>query len=494
MKPFKAIMIQGTGSSCGKSLITTALCRIFKEDSYKVAPYKSQNMALNSFVTLEGGEMARAQVVQAMAAGIRPHTDMNPILMKPVEDELAQIIVQGKALSNMSVGKYIKAKKDIFKKAKESFDRLKNKSEVIVIEGAGSPAEINLRSHDIANMEIAFYANAPVIIVADIDKGGVFASLIGTLALLSKRERNYVKGFIINKFRGNLKLLKGGLDFLEKRTGKKVLGVVPYIKDLRIPDEDAISFDKLIYSGDLRKKIDIAIIHLPHIADISDYEPLLSEIDVLVRYVRDPRDLGRPDILIIPGTKSTIGDLGYIKSIGFKEAILNLSKLGTEIIGICGGFQMLGKAIKDDLKVESKNTFCEGLGLLDIKTYFKPDKITKQLEGIHLDSGLSVKGYEIHMGRSTYNNQKPIFKFKKGYYDGTSNELGNVWGTYLHGVFNNNEFRNSLLDRIRKNKKLDRTASPAAMYDPEKEIDRFASIVRKSLDMKAIYKILKDAI
>lgn len=486
----KTLQICGTGSGVGKSVITAGLCRIFLQDGFNVAPFKAQNMALNSFVTKEGGEMGRAQVVQAQACRLQPHVDMNPILIKPTKDTNAQIILHGKPVANMSVTGYIDYKKRARKEVLGSFNRLKKDYEIIVIEGAGSPAEINLRSHDIVNMWMAEMADAPVIIVGDIDKGGVFAWLVGTLELLTKEERKRIKGFIINKFRGDKRLLKGGISFLEKKTGIPVLGVIPYFRDIKIPEEDSVPLD------DKRPKdglISIAVIKLPHMSNFTDFDPLENEPDVNLEYVDI---LDNPDVIIIPGTKNTISDLKYLKQSGLAKKLLSTinhpRRYGRDrqpsivLIGICGGYQMLGQKIRDKHGMESRKKEISGLGLLPIVTNFEREKILSQVRATEITTGLDVGGYEIHHGRTRY--YRPVFKIDNRF-DGSISEDGRVWGTYIHGIFDSDKFRRDFLNRIRIKKGL-QPVSKITVFNVDKELDKLAKLLRENIDVKLLYKIM----
>lgn len=493
----RSIMIQGTGSSVGKSVIAAAFCRIFLQDGYKVCPFKAQNMALNSFVTKEGGEMGRAQVVQAQGAGLEPHVDMNPILIKPTGNFRAQVIVQGKPVGNMSAVKYHSYKAKALSKVLDSFNRLKDKYEVVVIEGAGSPAEVNLKKEDIVNMKMAEIAKAPVILVGDIDKGGVFASLVGTLELLNKKERSRIKGFIINKFRGDKRLLENGLSFLEKKTGKPVLGVIPYSKEISIPEEDSVALEnRRGGNGKLKgsKKINIAVIKLPFISNFTDFDALENEPDVKLEYVSDKNGLNGADVIIIPGTKNTIKDLIWLKENGFAEKLLSTMGNGssTMLIGICGGYQILGRTIYDNARIESRQKEIKGLGLLPIVTEFRSDKVLSQTEAIDIESGIELKGYEIHHGRTIcLARTNPLFRVKGiRRVDGMRLENGSVCGTYLHGIFDNASFRRNFLNNARVKMGLKPLAEKLSSFNPEKEFDKLAEMVRKNIDMKALYKIL----
>ncbi|MDD5772699.1 MAG: cobyric acid synthase [bacterium] len=504
----KALQICGTGSGVGKSVITAGLCRIFLQDGFRVAPFKAQNMALNSFVTKGGGEIGRAQAVQAQASRLEPTVDMNPVLIKPSSDTGAQVIVLGKPLRNMEAVQYIEHKKDLIKTVHESFDRLINKYEAVVIEGAGSPAEVNLKSHDFVNMKMAEYAKAPVILVCDIDKGGALAWVVGTLELLTKKERKRIKGIIINKFRGDINLLTPGVRFLEKRTGIKVLGVIPYFRDVRIPEEDSVPLEVASCKSHLSaveevtskkiKKIDIAVIYLPHISNFTDFDPLEKEPDVLLRYVRRPEELGSPDIIILPGTKNTIGDLKYLKNSGFAEKILVTYDLRlVTILGICGGYQMLGRKILDSHSLESNCKKTDGLGVLPVVTSLEKEKILRQVKGKELFSGEKIYGYEIHHGRTkVIGKYSHLFEInerdgkKVRYFDGIVSGNKQVYGTYLHGIFDNNSFRRDFLNRIRSKKGWP-VLSQTTDFNVDMEFDKLADVIRKNIDMDYLYKTMK---
>jgi adenosylcobyric acid synthase len=495
----KAIQICGTGSGVGKSIITAAFCRIFLQDGYSVAPFKSQNMALNSFVTEEGGEIGRAQAIQAYAARIKPCVDINPILIKPTSDTKAQVILLGKPQGNMSVYEYKNYKSLVFDKVKRSFNNLKKRYEIIVIEGAGSPAEINLKKHDLVNLKIARLAKAGVILVGDIDKGGVFASLVGTLQLLTVKERKMVKGFIINKFRGDQRLLKPGINFLERYTGIKVLGVVPYFKDINIPEEDSLPQELKKKSVNLKDKIKIDVIYLPHISNFTDFDALKQEPDVSLRYIARPDELEEPDIIIIPGTKNTIEDLNYLKRSGLSGKIISIfqSHPQTMLVGICGGYQMLGERIYDTKGIESKIKEIKGLGILPLITQFYPEKILSQVKARELSSGIEVIGYEIHHGRSkTTVNLKPLFEIFQARdrrvekYDGIINRDRRCWGTYIHGVFDSDIFRRHFLNRVRRRKGW-KNLPILSNYNVDKEIDKLAYLIRSNVNLNLVYKILR---
>lgn len=483
------IMIQGTGSSVGKSILVTALCRIFKQDGYTVCPYKSQNMALNSYITHDGKEMGRAQVLQAYAAGLEPEAYMNPILLKPTGDKKSQIIFNGEVYGNSTAMEYHNMKTKFGEKLKEQFKDIEEKFDIVVIEGAGSPAEINLRDKDIVNMGFAEMVDAPVLLAGDIDRGGVFASLAGTMLLLTEEEKKRVKGTLINKFRGDIEILKPGLKMLEDIIKRPTVGVVPYLK-LQLEDEDgAVEFNR-----NINAPIDIAVIKLPRISNFTDFDALKIEEDVSIRYITTKEDFGNPDLLIIPGTKNTIEDLLELRKCGLEDKIKEYSKTGT-VIGICGGYQMLGKTLKDPYKVESDELETEGMGLLNVDTVFEKEKITTRVKAKSKDT--EVYGYEIHMGICTYKEgAKPLFSIydengkKVNRQDGAINEKENVMGTYIHGVFDGVEFREKVLNNIRKIKGIEE--KKAIQYENlrEKNLDMLADLVRKNVDMDYIYKIM----
>lgn len=492
-------MFQGTASDVGKSIITTAICRVLVQDGFKTAPYKSQNMALNSYVTLCGKEIGRAQGVQAEACGITATTDMNPILIKPTRDMTAQVVVHGRPHAEMSARRYREEYLPIAGSiVREALDRLKSEYEVIVIEGAGSPAEINLKDRDIVNMRLAEWADAPVVLVADIDRGGVFASIVGTLELLEEHERNRVKGFIINKFRGDIAILQPGLDWLEQRTGIPVLGVVPHLNGLDIEAEDSVALDHQADNLNPDADIDVAVIRLPRISNFTDTDPLGAEPDVQVRYVQSPEELGNPDVILLPGTKNTLADLGFLWETGLAEAISKKVGRGTRLVGICGGYQMLGVRLSDPHQVESEEGEAAGLGFLPAETVFYPDKRTERVRGTvacnHPEwlelQGISVEGYEIHMGRTE--KLEPIEGLFQigGHKDGMLSADGRIWGTYLHGIFENDEFRRTWLNLIRQEKGLASLETDIHFQSRKTAaFDRLADHARAHLDIGMIYRI-----
>lgn len=518
------LMLQGTASDVGKSILTTALCRILLQDGYRTAPYKSQNMALNSYVTLDGKEIGRAQGVQAEACGIAANTDMNPILIKPMKDMFSQIVIHGVPEMQMSAMDY---RTEFLPKAKgivlAALDRLREQYDIVLMEGAGSPAEINLKDRDIVNMNLAGWADSPVILVSDIDRGGVFASIVGTLELLEPHEVARVRGFIINKFRGDLALLKPGLDWLEERTGIPVLGVLPYIQDMRIEAEDSVVLDELQYQRQEKRDLDIVVIRYPRISNFTDFDALRWEPDVTVRFVQSVDELGTPDVIILPGTKDTISDLGFIQDRGLADAIMKQTQQrDVQLVGICGGYQMLGEQLSDPHAVEGNERDAAGLGLLPIRTSFLQQKRTVRVKGrlsqehpLRLilpdtEANVAIAAYEIHMGVTEWTSMpggsghRPLFLIEADcenslkseedtpiHLEGLATADGRVWGSYLHGLFDNDAFRRSWLNGVRGSKGLD--AIPVTFQAEARkfvEFDRVADIVREHVDMEKIYEII----
>ena len=490
-----AIMFQGTSSNAGKSVLTAALCRILLQDGVRVAPFKSQNMSLNSFVTADGGEMGRAQVVQAQACRLDPDVRMNPILLKPSSDTGSQVIVRGKPVGNMRVMEYVRYKPQAFAAAKECYDSLAADFDAIVIEGAGSPGEVNLKSHDIVNMQMALYAGSPVLVVGDIDRGGVFASFVGTMEVLEPWERALVAGWVVNRFRGDASLLGDALDYTLGHTGRPVLGVVPYLPALNLPQEDSVEFKSGVIDDrrDGKQCVEIAVIDLPHISNFTDFDALAGESDARVRIVRKLQDLGNPDAVILPGSKNTLADLAYLKRSGLAAKILEMAAAdGAEIVGVCGGFQMLGRCVLDPQCVESVTGRDEGLGLLAVETVLAAEKTLVRSRGKHAPSGLEVFGYEIHHGVTNGEGEDlpAMFVREDGQAAGLGAASGRVWGTYLHGVFDADEFRRWFIDRLRVRRGLAPLGKVSARYDIEPALDRLADVVRKSLNMKEIHRLL----
>ena len=482
----KNIMIQGTMSNAGKSLLTAGLCRIFKQDGYRVAPFKSQNMALNSYITSAGGEMGRAQVVQAEAAGIAPDTRMNPILLKPTTDVGSQVIVNGQVQGNMRAMEYYRRKREYIPAILEAYNSLAEEYDIIVIEGAGSPAEINLKQEDIVNMGLAKLVDAPVLLVGDIDRGGVFAQLYGTVALLEPEERSRIKGTIVNKFRGDKAILEPGLEILENLCGVPVAGVVPYVH-VDIDDEDSLT--ERFGRETERKLVDIAVIRLPRISNFTDFGPFERYGNVSLRYVDNVADLHQPDMIILPGTKSTIADLRWLRQCGLEAAIQKAAAAGTLVFGICGGYQMLGQRISDPEQVEAAGvTEIRGMGLLEMDTMFQGEKVQTQTRGVFGEIGgmlaglnkLAYEGYEIHMGRSQ--ESMPAL---------AGND--NVYGSYIHGIFDAPGITDTILRAICQQKGLDFEA--LEHFDvreyKERQYDLLADAVRSGLDMDFIYQVLQ---
>ena len=489
--PARTLMIQGTGSHVGKSTLVAALCRIFKQDGFRVAPFKSQNMSNNASVCGDGSEIARSQALQAAACGIEPAARMNPVLLKPEADSKAQVIVLGKPMGRMSALEYHDYKPRLLPVVRESLEALRRDFDIVVIEGAGSPAEINLRAGDIANMKVAEMADAPVLLVGDIDTGGVFAQLIGTLQLLEPAERARLKGFIINKFRGDPSILKPGLDDLESVTSRPVVGVVPYLQDLRLPEEDTPRAGK---PGDEQGRLRLRVLRPPHMANFTDFDALLGEADVALRYLEHPEP-EVPDAVILPGSKSTAADLRVLKERGFGDYLRHARELGATIVGVCAGCQMLGRAVLDPRGVESEIAREEGFGLLTVETRFESAKLTAPVRALHLESGLEVSGYEMHHGR-TAGEAAPVFRLAQrgaapaDELEGARDATGRVWGTAIHGLFENPVFRRHFLNGLRARRGLP-PISPAPGRSLEESLDRLAQAVRVHLDMNSIYSLIQ---
>lgn len=501
----KAIMVQGTMSNAGKSLLVAGLCRVFKQDGYRVAPFKSQNMALNSFITQDGLEMGRAQVVQAEAAGLAPSVEMNPILLKPTNDTGSQVIVNGEVVGTMSARDYYACKKKFVPDIMKAFEKLSAENDIIVIEGAGSPAEINLKEDDIVNMGMAKMAKAPVLLAGDIDRGGVFAQLIGTVMLLDEDEKDYVKGLIVNKFRGDKTILAPGIEQLEEKSGKKVVGVMPYVH-VDIDDEDSLTerFKKKDTVGD----VDIVVIRTPRISNFTDFNVLECIEGVSVRYVNRVADIGNPDIIMLPGTKNTIDDLLWIRESGIEAKIKQHAAAGKIVFGICGGYQMLGEIIIDPEGQEHKGEF-KGIGLLPTKTVFMPGKTRTRAKGVFKNiggklaglEGQTFEGYEIHMGISEIiPSEKELSYMNELTVEGESKldglNVGNVYGSYVHGIFDYDNVAGTMVAAVLKDKGIEPGETEKfdmAQYK-EKQYDMLADAVRENLDMKEIYEILNKGI
>jgi adenosylcobyric acid synthase len=461
-------MVQGTASSVGKSVLVAGLCRHFSNLGLRVAPFKSQNMALNSFVTADGREMGRAQVVQARACRVEPRVEMNPILLKPEADHRSQVLVMGRVEGRYEAAAYYRQKPRLLPVIEQALRALRAEFELVIVEGAGSPAEVNLAKHDIVNMRIADLAGAPVLLAADIDRGGVFASLVGTLDLLPRHHRDRVAALVINKFRGDRALLEPGLDFLVERTGKPILGVVPFVPDLGLAEEDSVALEGLAATGP------IAVIRLPRISNFDDFDPLP------VRYVTRPEELAGALAIVLPGTKSTVADLAWLRQRGLAAAI---ERSDVPVVGICGGFQMLGRRILDPLGVESDRPEVAGLGLLPVETMFEREKTTVQARGTTVSDGQQLSGYQIHMGQTMLlDGARPFSRLADGSLDGAMH--GRAWGTYLHGLFHNAGFRASWLAG------LGLPDAPPLATDP---FDRLAGVLAESLDLDLLHRIARVA-
>lgn len=495
-----AIMLQGTSSNAGKSVLTAALCRVLLQDGLSVAPFKAQNMALNSFVTPDGCEIGRAQAVQAAACRLEPDVRMNPVLLKPSSDTGSQVVVMGHAVGNMRVKEYVAFKPQAFATVCSAYDSLAAEHEVMVLEGAGSPAEINLKAYDIVNMQMARHAAARVLLVGDIDRGGVFASLVGTMELLDDWERELVAGFVLNRFRGDASLLDPALEFTTQRTGKPFFGVVPYLAELGLPEEDSVTFKEAMgraAASGAEQLVDIALIDLPHIANFTDMDALAAEPDVHLRGVRSPQELGEPDCIILPGSKNTPGDLAWLHATGLADAIRELARRqerAPHIVGICGGLQMLGCGVDDPQSVESveRETGGAGLGLLAVHTVMGDAKVLTRISGRHGTYG-DVYGYEIHHGRTSVvdeRNARPCVMLEDDSVIGYATPDGRIWGTYLHGLFDADMFRRRFVDALREHRGLPAVGRVVAPYSLEPALDRLADAVRHALDMDAVYRLI----
>ncbi|MDP3920533.1 MAG: cobyric acid synthase [Candidatus Omnitrophota bacterium] len=505
----KTLMVQGTASNVGKSVLTAALCRLFRNKGWRVAPFKAQNMSNNSYVCRDGGEIGRAQAVQAEACGIEPSTLMNPILLKPSADSQCQVVIMGKARSGMGASEYYENRAEFEAIADSALERLIESHELVVIEGAGSPAEMNMKDRDITNMRIAKKFSSPVILVGDIDKGGVFAQLCGTFDLLDEKEKELTRAFIINKFRGDKNILEPGLRWIEDKTDRKVLGVVPFMPDLQIGEEDAVVLEKGKAPSILNQnKIVIAVVRLPRISNFTDFESLARESGVNLQYMEKPMRNVLPDLVIIPGTKSTIADLKFLRSSGFADYIRNCHRAGVPVIGICGGYQMLGRQILDPDHVESESGSADGLGMIPAVTTFVAVKKTVQVRALHAESGAEVRGYEIHMGRTqflapvesafnVFESQPESNGHKEGVYlcapGGDRSPF--ILGTYIHGLFDSDGFRRFLLKRVRAVRGIpDFDGTLSQSNDGQDDAyDRLAQRVAESIDTQALETILEGA-
>jgi adenosylcobyric acid synthase len=495
----KVLTVLGTSSSVGKSLLVAGLCHLFARRGVQVAPFKAQNMSNNAAVCPDGSEIGRAQATQAYASGLEPHVDMNPVLIKPEADSRSQVVVMGRAWQTLDAREYYPKKEFLWKEVTAALDRLREQYELVIIEGAGSAAELNLKDSDIVNMAIARYAKSPVLLAGDIDRGGIFAQLIGTVWLLEPEERELVKGLIINKFRGDISLFEDGVRILEEKTEVSVLGVVPYLHDLFIPEEDAVALENpFMKPVPTTEALEIVVVHLPRIANFDDFDPLVTEPSVRVRYVENGEQVGNPVAIIIPGTKSTINDLEWLRSVGLADAVQRHAQNGGAVVGICGGYQMLGEAVHDPDHVESKMDSVPGLGLLPIETVFAGDKATHQASAqvrngpgwfANLE-GQAVTGYEIHMGRTDSQNSWLEITKRGGQSvrvpDGAASDDGRVWGCYVHGLFANQNLRRAWLKDLGwDEEKTSQNENPFAA-----SLTRLADTLESTLDMDLLEKII----
>jgi adenosylcobyric acid synthase len=493
--PAKPLMIQGTGSHVGKSITVTALCRIFARRGYRVAPFKAQNMALNSYVTADGGEIGRSTVEQAVAAGIAPTVEMNPILLKPNSEVGSQVILLGKPIGNYAARDYWQLKPQLFDIVQTALRKLLADYEVVVIEGAGSPAEINLKPHDLVNMRVARWAQAPVVLVGDISLGGVFAWLYGTLALLPEEERALVRATLINKFRGDVKLLGDGLQQLETLTGIPVLGVVPDLGELGIGEEDTVPTQHFgRWSAD-DTLLRIGVVHYPYRSNFTDFDRFFREAGVEVRFVTDPAMLDRCHVIFLPGSKQTMADLQWLREHGFEAALRRRVEQGAFLVGLCGGFQMLGERLEDPEGVESSRAESPGLGFLPVATRFQREKALYQVEAVGVETGLALRGYEIHMGESRpLHDHRPVVQIQTrngqavDLLDGAQDASGRVWGCYLHGLFDNDVFRQRFLADVRAAFHLPAPQDPGTQNDSPYE--RLADAFEQHIDVVLLEKIL----
>jgi adenosylcobyric acid synthase len=497
----KCVAIFGTGSDVGKSIVVTALCRIFNNLGIRVAPFKAQNMSNNSYVTPEGGEMGRAQIVQAEAARIAPHVDMNPVLLKPSTDTGAQVVLYGQPLGNREAKEYFSDTNYLYEKASASLERLRTSYALIFMEGAGSCAEVNLRSRDFVNFRMAHVADAPVILVADIDRGGVFAQLIGTLNVIPKEDRQRVAGIIINRFRGDPDLFRTGIEFIEGETGLPVLGLVPYFHHIEIDSEDGLPLDYLLDppSGPEPGKVNIGVIRLPHISNFTDFSPFERNAFINLHYLARPRPLYGYDAIFIPGTKNSRFDMEWLNQTGWADSLAEFVRDGGHVGGICGGYQLLGKLIRDPYGIEGTpgETCC--LGFLDVETTLHNEKILSRSKGIWERSGENVEGYEIHMGITKHSsNMFPLIRIlskneiRVDSFDGAARSDGRVWGTYFHGLFDTPGFRHSFLKAICTNYnpgEKDRDHGSASNFK-DHQYDLLAEHFRAHLDMDKLFKIV----
>ncbi len=491
----KKIIFLGTGSDVGKSICTTAFCRILKNCGIRVAPFKAQNMSNNSFVTVEGGEIGRAQAAQAEACGLSPSVHMNPVLLKPVTDIGSQVVLQGKVFANMKAGEYYHLKKDLKKIVMESFSILESQYEAIIMEGAGSCCEVNLRAHDIVNFEMAMMSRAPVVLVADIDRGGVFAQIIGSLEVITPKEREMVKGFVINKFRGDPELFRSGIEYIEKKTGKPVYGLIPAYNAIRIDTEDSMSLDKIIEKQHYQHgQLKIGVVRLPHVSNFTDLEVLETEPCLSVTWLLGSGELDRYDVIVIPGSKSTIADMRWLWENGWVDPVRKYAS-GNKgfVLGLCGGYQILGKEILDPEGIEGEQSRIEGLGLIDTVTEIAATKTVRLTEGKDRLFHQKVRGYEIHMGNTHLGKASPFLELDNGF-DGAVSRRGNVFGAYLHGLFDSAGFRHHFIEHIagRKGIRIDSTPHRKDYWlEKEQNYDRLAMHFEAHMDVNLMINAME---
>ena len=494
----KVLMVQGSSSSAGKSLLVGALCRIYARRGLRVAPFKAQNMSNNAAVCPDGSEIGRAQALQARAAGIEPSAQINPVLIKPEADARSQIIVLGRVWRTLAAGEYYQHKPFLWSQVTAALDALREQYDLVIIEGAGSAAELNLRHGDIVNMAVARYAHAPVLLIGDIDRGGIFAQLLGTLWLLDPEDRALVRGLVVNKFRGDLALFADGVQIIEEKGNVPVLGVIPYLRDLYLPDEDAVSIEKPIAPAPLPPDgIDLAVLRFPRIANFDDFDPLRAEPGVRLRYVASAQELGQPDAILLPGTKSTLADLGWLRASGLAQAVCNFAARGGHVVGICGGFQMLGESLHDPQHIESALEQADGLGLLPLRTQFLAQKMTTRTRArlhsrvgwLNPLRGQALDGYEIHLGETQGGD--PLLEIPAhSRLDGAVSADGNIWGCYLHGLFGNDDFRHAWLKHLGWTG-AGATPSEASLLDAS--LEALADAVESALDMDLLEKIIWES-
>lgn len=499
-KPARCVSVLGTASDVGKSVVVTALCRIFSDMGVRVVPFKAQNMSNNSFVTLSGDEMGRAQIAQAEAARLEPHADMNPVLLKPSGDTVSQVVLHGKPSGNMSAKDYFKDTEYLFKEAASSLDRLRLEYDLVVMEGAGSCAEVNLKDRDFVNFRVARAVGAPVILVADIDRGGVFAQVIGTLDLLPAEDRDLVRAIIINRFRGDPDLFDDGIKYIEERTGLPVLGLIPFFRHIEIDCEDGVPLEAVVdpSGGPMRDRINIAVIRLPHISNFTDFAPLGRESLVNLHYLAAPRTLSGYDNVLLSGTKNTRGDMEWLRKTGWNRILLEYVESGGELGGICGGYQMLGRLIHDPHGIEGPSGKTEGLGLLDTETTIKQGKVLRRSAGVWIANGEQVQGYEIHMGLTPRPDGLPaairlISPSEAGLEEeGVRTPDGKIWGTYFHGLFDAPPFRQAFLKRLRPDLTVGLAVADekSAASFKDRQYDLLADHFRVHLDMEKLSVIV----